>query len=640
MVYNEENNLKIFCRIYTEGELSVKKKIIGALLLSAVMVCTNTVAYAAEFKDLKNHWSQKYVDDVVAKGIIKGYEDNTFRPSKPVTKIESIVMISNLFDDAVINDIYSKNKAKYQANMEKSKIPAWAQKYIVFGAEKKLFPEKSIPYFMNHTKGKDVQSLSFRQEYAMLLVNALGFNAEFAKTPSVNYTDASKIDSKALPYIEVLGRKGIIQTSGKFNPKEKVTRAEAAVMISKSYAFSPKGKGENTNPTPQSEMTYRGKLNSVYVNGNTVTINMTDINGIPKIFSNDISNIRVTVNGQVAGITDVKNGMDIVVTATGNKITALQVTGNGDSGTHNNNGEMGQIIGTVKSYGLNSIEVTEASSSVDKHFIISGNTKIMINGKEDQIKNINLGDNVTVVAVGDRAVQIIVAGANSQTAVGKIRDIGKDTISISNRSGEVSRYDVNSSTRIYRGKQRLDSLDRLYVGEKVSIKAAGFSAITIDVEESKIKLRSATVVGISLRNNKQSEIVVEDRDGQSYSLGTDTKTNVYVKNRLKSIEDIKLGYEVDVEAEDGYISEISTDGEYAFIRIQGKVVSVDYRNDVITVDTGSKEVKVMVVSDTEIRNSYNNMKRSIDNIYKGYDITVNGVSRAGGIDAERIIYYE
>lgn len=55
---------------------------------------------------------------------------------------------------------------------------------------------------------------------------------------------------------------------------------------------------------------------------------------------------------------------------------------------------------------------------------------------------------------------------------------------------------------------------------------------------------------------------------------------------------------------------------------------MDYRNDVITVDTGSKEVKVMVVSDTEIRNSYNNMKRSIDNIYKGYDITVCGVSRA------------
>lgn len=53
------------------------------------------------------------------------------------------------------------------------------------------------------------------------------------------------------------------------------------------------------------------------------------------------------------------------------------------------------------------------------------------------------------------------------------------------------------------------------MGESISIKVAGFSAITIDVEESKIKLRSATVVGISLRN-KQSEIVVEDRDGQSY----------------------------------------------------------------------------------------------------------------------------
>ncbi|MDO4792999.1 MAG: S-layer homology domain-containing protein, partial [Filifactor alocis] len=223
-----------------------RKKVAGALLLSLSMMCSTVATYANDFNDMKGHWASIHVNDVVAKGILKGYDDNTFRPARPVTKIESIIMISNLFPDSQIEEIYSKNKSKYQATMTKSKIPPWAQKYIVFGVEKKLFPEKSIPYFMTQTKGTYVQSLSFRQEYAMLLVNALGLNKEFSKVPNVKYKDVASIDGKALPYIEVLGKKGIIQTTGKFNPKSKITRAESAVMISKSYPFSQKAKWEGT----------------------------------------------------------------------------------------------------------------------------------------------------------------------------------------------------------------------------------------------------------------------------------------------------------------------------------------------------------------------------------------------------------
>ena len=56
----------------------MNKKRIGALLLGSMMMCTTVTSYAANFKDLNNHWSQKYVDDVVSKGIVKGYDDNTF----------------------------------------------------------------------------------------------------------------------------------------------------------------------------------------------------------------------------------------------------------------------------------------------------------------------------------------------------------------------------------------------------------------------------------------------------------------------------------------------------------------------------------------------------------------------------------
>ena len=182
-----------------------KKFTVFTVMLCVLTIVSSNIVFADSFKDMKKHWGKKYVEDVVSKGIIKGYEDNTFRPSQPVTKIEGIVMISNLFSQDEIDDIYAKSKNKYQKTMDDSKIPTWAQKYVVFAVEKDMFPSKSIPYLMTTSKKKTVQSLSFRQEFVMLLVNALDMTDEFAKSPNLAYKDANKIDSKAVPFVEVLG---------------------------------------------------------------------------------------------------------------------------------------------------------------------------------------------------------------------------------------------------------------------------------------------------------------------------------------------------------------------------------------------------------------------------------------------------
>lgn len=622
-----------------------KKKTAGAIVLSLSLACSAASSYAASFNDMEKHWAATYVDDAVSKGVIKGYNDNTFRPSRPVTKLESIIMIANLYDESAIDDIYNKNKSKYQATMTKGKIPAWAQKYVVFGVEKKLFPEKSIPFFMNQTKGIYVQSLSFRQEFAMLLVNSLGFNKEFAKTPTVKYKDAASIEAKALPYIEVLGRKGIIQTTGNFNPKSKVTRAEAAVMLSKAYQYSPKGKnGEPLKPpvtTPEtsteSTVNYSGKLMSIFVDGNQVTINMTDAKGVPKIFSGEASKVMVMIGGKSGKIEDVKGNSDVVVSAAGNILKSLQVVSSSNvSPSPSKQEEMAQVVGTVEAVQNGTVEVKAGSEVKTFHF--DGNTKVMLNGKEAKESSIRKGDNITLVTLGTKVIQAIVT-SNNQTVTGIVRSIGKDTLSIST-GNEVVRFDVTSSTRIYRGSNRLDFLDKLYVGEKVAVKANGFEATEIEVEESRLNLRSVKVTGVSLNSSRSPEIVVEDKDKQSYTLTTDSRTKIYVKDRLKTMDDIKLGYEVDIKAENGVATEISTEGEFSSNRIQGRVVSVDLKTESLVVNTGNQEVTVYILPGTEVRNSYNNTKRSIDNIFKNYEVTVNGIPRAGGIDAERVIYLD
>jgi murein DD-endopeptidase MepM/ murein hydrolase activator NlpD len=52
-----------------------------------------------KFKDVPDtHWAAKAIDELSEKGIIKGYEDGTFKPERPVTRAEVAVMISRAME--------------------------------------------------------------------------------------------------------------------------------------------------------------------------------------------------------------------------------------------------------------------------------------------------------------------------------------------------------------------------------------------------------------------------------------------------------------------------------------------------------------------------------------------------------------
>ncbi|MCI5643690.1 MAG: N-acetylmuramoyl-L-alanine amidase [Peptoniphilus sp.] len=47
-------------------------------------------------KDYKNHWAEKEIDEVKEAGIMKGYEDGSFKPDEKITRAEVAVIISKL----------------------------------------------------------------------------------------------------------------------------------------------------------------------------------------------------------------------------------------------------------------------------------------------------------------------------------------------------------------------------------------------------------------------------------------------------------------------------------------------------------------------------------------------------------------
>ena len=250
------------------------KKTMTSMLAVAlsISVCIPQV-YAVKFSDLRGYeWAEQYVNDVADKGIVSGYIDGTYKPSSPVTRIETLVMIANLHPKSDIDAIYKSNSAKYKDRLARYNIDEWARPYIVFALEKGIIPnsDKMLKSLINLETKNHVNAL--RYEASVFLVRSLGLENEMNSNAKLSYKDNKDILSQAVPYIELLQRKGIISKdgdgSGNFNPNKTITRAEIAIMLSKSYKYSAKAKG-SSKPMPPTikQENIRGKINLLTFDG-------------------------------------------------------------------------------------------------------------------------------------------------------------------------------------------------------------------------------------------------------------------------------------------------------------------------------------------------------------------------------------
>jgi hypothetical protein len=72
--------------------------ILSATLLLPSLFLTGTAEAAPTFKDVPaNHWAAKIIDEAVAKGIVVGFSDGTFRPDDIVSSDQLLVMLFNSF---------------------------------------------------------------------------------------------------------------------------------------------------------------------------------------------------------------------------------------------------------------------------------------------------------------------------------------------------------------------------------------------------------------------------------------------------------------------------------------------------------------------------------------------------------------
>lgn len=174
----------------------------------------------AVFGDVtKNHWAYNYIMNMYNKKIVNGYEDNTFKPEKLITRSEFVKIIVGAFD---LFDL----KAEVKFDDVDSK--AWYYRYVASGVKSGIITGYSDKLFGSN------DGLS-REDMAVIIYRVMKLKGiEFDNTTTKSFADDSSISDYAKEAVNALTSENIMNgmVNNMFEPKTKATRAMVSKVVS------------------------------------------------------------------------------------------------------------------------------------------------------------------------------------------------------------------------------------------------------------------------------------------------------------------------------------------------------------------------------------------------------------------------
>ena len=192
------------------------KKLLSAILTICLVLSCTAPALAASFPDLeaRHAWAVPAIDYMMSKGIVNGYEDDTFRPDRTVTRVEFIKMLNMTFGLTAT------------AAIPYTDVPAdqWYAPYVKQAVAQ--------GYLLNYGSLLNPNGALSRQEAAALLVRYLNPD-ESLKASTTTFKDYSSIKTSYRDYVLLAAGIGLINgyEDDTFKPDKTLNRAEALAIL-------------------------------------------------------------------------------------------------------------------------------------------------------------------------------------------------------------------------------------------------------------------------------------------------------------------------------------------------------------------------------------------------------------------------
>lgn len=566
--------------------MKLGKKVISLALSSVIVISSSMVAFGAPYSDVSNHWARAFIEDMQEKEMIGGYPDGTFRPDKPVSRLEAIIMLSKLFDQERVQRTYRDNIGKWEEKLNTFKIPDWSWPFVVFALENRIIPQSDnmLAGIMDQNRN-NVQINALRYEVAVFMVNAMNWNDQMNRTAVLKYNDASDINPQAIPFIDVLIRNNVIgekgDPQGNFGPNRAITRAEMAVMISNVYDKSERATGIKDNSENKDPVEIQpGGGENVPSTGAPATSNP--------------DNYRVT-DGKIDRIIYVEDKINLTV-----------------------QGRDGMIY-----------SFSNESAKVD----------VKIGTRPGSLSDLRMGLNAKIIHEGNSLNGIILEEVFEKTdgvIVGRLKDIRGSRLIIS-EDGEDKTYQISPEVSIRRNRIRENSLTSLRTGDSIEAELKNGLITYIEATSVKSSIRRGVIKEINA-GAFESRIVVENSNGEDITVILSNESVIRVRGERRTIYSLEVGFEVDVFLDGDIVEEITTFGIYREIRIHGTILTVDDRARIIEMeDAAGSIIRISYDSRTRIEDIRHGNIIDPRKLFRGDELVVVGVKKSGQIDASRIL---
>lgn len=174
----------------------------------------------AVYNDISSHWAKDFINDLIAKNILTGYQDGTIKPDQDISRAEFTVIVAK-----ALGLKPSENPVLDFA--DKDSIPSWAAGYIAVAKEKGIvlgYGDKTFKPDKNCT----------RQEAVTIIMNAFKLGES---SKEIDFKDAKDISNWAYKAVAKAIETKLIDgyPDNTFRPGKTISRAEAAAVISKLF---------------------------------------------------------------------------------------------------------------------------------------------------------------------------------------------------------------------------------------------------------------------------------------------------------------------------------------------------------------------------------------------------------------------
>lgn len=542
----------------------MKKKLAAMVLCGCMTLQVTAWAAFTDMKDTRWDWARDAIESMTDSGIIKGYDDNTFKPEKSVSKIESLILMARVagVDEAKNADFVSAALDAYQ-----SELKAYNTTYkreISYLLYKGMLTKDDLPLYVSDSES----AVALKRYEAAILLTKLLWNDSLSASSqqTLTFSDAADIPSTAKAYVSYVVSNGIMNgmDGNTFNPMGEVTRAQMATLLYRVMGNFP-------------VTVVRG--NAVSYDADKQELKVRDADGVNKGYTLT-AKAAVRLDGAAAEADSIWVGADVIINIDTNGTVRLVEALSPEA--------QQTVTGIFAKYQSASdgvaVYVTDAVTSKTTQYVMADGAAIYKNGSANKtIADLKANDYVTLTLQNGSIIEIR-AEDKKQTVSGTVNDIHLlPEYGISVKTGSVvTEYAVDSDVEVKRNGKYTTPAD-LLVGDTVSLTLT-YGIVTSITATSKTQSVNGSIVRIVI-DTEDPMITIREKDNTEQEYHLKNTAAITRNESAADVYDLRLGDTATVKIEGSTVVSIAVsavgenstiDGvveyvnsSYGYIKLQG-----------------------------------------------------------------------